>query len=96
MAKLDIESVYQLVPVYPEDRPALSMHAIEWGSQLYVDPMLPFGLHSAPKIFKAQADGQEWYLRKQGIRHVFHYLSSSSPHLTLQNELRPCCGSVNT
>lgn len=36
--------------------------------------MLPFGLRSAPKIFNAVADGLEWYLRKCGVRHVFHYL----------------------
>ena len=41
---------------------------------MYVDPMLPFGLRSAPKIFNALADGLEWYLRHLGVRYVFHYL----------------------
>ena len=26
MAKVDIESAYQLVPVHPQDRPLLAMH----------------------------------------------------------------------
>ena len=36
--------------------------------------MLPFGLRSAPKIFNAVADALEWYVRHQGVRHIFHYL----------------------
>ena len=36
--------------------------------------MLPFGLHSAPKIFNAVANGLEWYLRSRGIRHIAHCL----------------------
>ena len=47
LAKIDIESAYRLVPVHPLDRP---LQAVEWGGMLYVDPMLPFGLGSAPKI----------------------------------------------
>ena len=39
-----------------------------------MDAMLPFGLCSAPKIFTAVADGLEWILRQQGIRHIDHYL----------------------
>ena len=71
LAKIDIESAYRLVPVHPLDRP---LQAVEWGGALYVDPMLPFGLRSAPKIFNALADGLEWYLGHLGIRFVFHYL----------------------
>lgn len=46
----------------------------QWEGALYVDAMLPFGLRSAPKIFNAVADGLEWYLRRRGVRNVFHYL----------------------
>ena len=41
---------------------------------MYVDPMLPFGLRSAPKIFNAVADALEWGVRQQGVEHIFHYL----------------------
>ena len=71
LAKVDIESAYRLVPVHPLDRPLLAM---EWDGHIYLDPMLPFGLRSAPKVFNALADGLEWYLHTQGIRHIFHYL----------------------
>ena len=71
MAKIDIESAYRLVPVHPHDRP---LQAMEWQGNLYVDPMLLFGLRSAPKIFNAVADGLEWYVRWCGVRHIFHYL----------------------
>ena len=39
-----------------------------------MDPMLPFGLQSPPKIFSAVADALEWHLRQRGIRYVYHYL----------------------
>ena len=71
LAKVDIESAYRLIPVHPLDRP---LQAVQWEGQVYVDPMLPFGLRSAPKIFSAVADALEWCVRKRGVRHVFHYL----------------------
>ena len=43
--KLDLESVYRVVPVSPEDRSLLGM---EMNNQLYVDVALPFGLLSHP------------------------------------------------
>lgn len=71
LAKIDIEAAYRLIPVHPQDRP---LQAVEWGGNLYIDPMLPFGLRSAPKIFNAVADALEWSLRRRGIRQIFHYL----------------------
>ena len=67
MAKVDIEAAYRLVPVHPDDRPLLGM---EWKGQVFADPMLPFGLRSAPKIFNAVADAVEWYLNSRGIAHA--------------------------
>ena len=60
MAKVDIETAYRLVPVHPQDRPLLGM---EWRGDVFVDPMLPFGLRSAPKIFNAVADALECALK---------------------------------
>ena len=68
MAKVDIESAYRLIPVHPQDRP---LQAVRWGDQTFVDPMLPFGLRSAPKIFNAVADGLHWHLQRSGLYH--HY-----------------------
>ena len=70
-AKVDIESAYWLIPVHPQDHP---LQAIQWDGRIYIDPMLPFGLRSAPKIFNAVADTLNWYLQQSGIPLVFHYL----------------------
>ena len=71
IAKVDIESAYRLIPVHPGDRWLLGTR---WENRLYIDPMLPFGLRSAPKIFNAIADALEWRLKAVGIQHVYHYL----------------------
>ena len=71
LAKVDIESAFRLIPVHPHDRPLL---AVRWQDQIFVDPMLPFGLRSVPKIFNAVADALHWILHSQGIEHLLHYL----------------------
>ena len=71
IAKVDIESAYRLIPVHPDDRP---LQAVQWDGSVYVDPMLPFGLQSAPKIFNAVADTLHWNLQQSGIPLVLHYL----------------------
>ena len=53
LAKVNIENAYHLIPVHPSDRPP---QAITWEGNIYTDSMLPFGLWSAWKIFKAVAD----------------------------------------
>ena len=50
LAKIDIESAYRLVPVHPLDCP------LQLGGAIYMDPMMPFGLCSAPKLFNAVVD----------------------------------------
>ena len=57
LAKTDIEAAYRLIPVHPQDR---ILQAVRWNNQVYIDPMLPFGLRSAPKIFNAVADALHW------------------------------------
>ena len=71
LAKVDIEAAYRLIPVHPHDRP---LQAMRFNDLVYIDPMLPFGLCSAPKIFNATADALTWILESSGIRQVFHYL----------------------
>ena len=71
LAKVDIESASHLIPVHPDDRTLLG---VQWQGRVYIDPMLPFGLWSAPKIFNAVADALQWYLRLKGIPHIEHYL----------------------
>ena len=71
LAKVDIKSAYRMVPVHPEDRLLLGM---SWNGALYVNAALPFGLHSAPKIFNAVDDTVEWILKQEDLACVFHYL----------------------
>ena len=71
LSKVDIEAAYRLIPVHPQDRP---LQAMEWNDHIYVDPMLPFSLRSATKIFNAVADALNWYLHQAGIQHILHYL----------------------
>ena len=73
LAKIDIEAAYWLIPVHPDDR---CLQAVEWESSIYIDPTLPFGLRSAPKIINAVADALAWQLRQVGIAHVDHYLDN--------------------
>lgn len=71
IAKIDVKSAYRLIPVCPRDRKWLG---IRWNELVYIDGMLPFGLRSAPKIFNVMADGLEWCVAKEGVKHIFHYL----------------------
>ena len=71
MAKVDIEAAYRLIPVHTHDRPLLG---ISWKGSTFVDPMLPFGLRSAPKIFNAVADALHWCLEQEGVAYADHYL----------------------
>ena len=57
LAKVDIKFVYRLIPVHPQDR---LLQGMVWDGGAYIDPMLPFGLRSAPKIFNAVADALAW------------------------------------
>ena len=47
---------------------------MDWDRSLYIDTCLPFGLHSAPKLFNVLADLLSWILTQKGISPVFHYL----------------------
>ena len=70
MAKTDLKSAYQHVPVHPADQHLLG---IEWNGTTYLDRALPFGL-SAPKLFTAVADGVPWALFHVGVHNGVHYL----------------------
>ena len=73
LAKVDIKSTYTLVPIHPADKPLL---AIQLKEGMYVDAMLPFGLHSMPKISTAIADYLQWTVRQRGVELVKHYLDN--------------------
>ena len=47
---------------------------ISWKGAVYMDGALPFGLHSAPKIFMAMADALAWVLLFRGLPNLLHCL----------------------
>ena len=46
---------------------------MKWVGKLYVDKALPFGLRSAPKIFKAVADAMQWILELSRTAKELHH-----------------------
>ena len=72
LAKIDIQSAFRLLPVHPTDRHLLGM---SWTDGVYIDTCLPFGLHSAPKLFNVMADLHAWILQQQGVSELFHYFN---------------------
>ena len=63
LAKLDLKKAYRMVPVHPDDHALLG---IRWGTDVYIDTALPFGLRLAPKIFSAVTDALAWVLHCNG------------------------------
>ena len=69
------QSRYQeCVPECPSapGRSLVDRHALEG---VTLDAALPFGLHSAPKIFTALADAAEWIIQREGVEFIIHYLN---------------------
>ena len=76
ITKINVKSAYRLIPVSPGDHHYLGM---QWNGQVYVDGMLPFGLHSAPKIFNAVVDALEWCVVKEGIQDICDQICKNRP-----------------
>ena len=76
LAKMDIESLHTDSTVHPQDR---ILQAVEREAKIYVDPMLPFGLRSAPKNINTVADALNWGLQQAEIRFIQHYLDDLAP-----------------
>ena len=53
LAKIDIKSAFQLLPVHPADRHLLG---VKWKGSIYIDHCIPFGLRSVPKLFNILTD----------------------------------------
>ena len=71
IAKMDVKQAYRNVPVHPRDRHLLGM---QWGDEVFVDNILPFGLRSAPLLFTAVADALQWAMKKEGVSWLEHYI----------------------
>ena len=85
LAKIDIKSVYWLVPVHPDDRDLLGF---VWGGKYYVEAMQPFSLLSVPKIFIAVADTLEWVICSRGVNLIDLY---SDDFIVMWPAYSQCC-----
>ena len=75
LAKTDVKHAYRQIPVHPQDRPLLGMR---WQGRVFVDGTLIFGLRSAPLIFSAGADVQEWIVQRRAISHRRFHLGGAA------------------
>ncbi len=71
MSKTDIEHAYKLLPVHPEDIPALG---ILWDNQLYFDCTLPMGSRSGCALFEKFATALEYIAWDNGCGPLCHIL----------------------
>ena len=71
LSKVDIQSIFRLLPVYLVDRYLLGM---QWKDRLFIDTCLPFGLQSAPKLFSILTYLLAWILQQQRVTQLLHYL----------------------
>ena len=69
---------------------------------MYCDRALPFGLHSAPKLFTTVADDLAWPMLCRGLANFLHYLDcfffcdplGSSTCARAMEEAIPLCGQL--
>ena len=77
MAKFNVQNAYRIMPVHTEDRHLLD---IKWRDAFYVDMVLPFGVRSAPYIFRCITDLVEWVpKRNYDVTFLMHYLDDFHP-----------------
>ena len=72
MAKVDLKSVFRMIPVRSQNWCLLGM---QWNDCLYINKCLPFGLRSALFLFNQFADALSWIMRANyGVTSHIHYL----------------------
>ena len=63
MSKTDIQSTFQIIPVYPHDWELLGM---QWKGLYFFDTLLPFGLWSVPFLVSSESWNLKWYHVHEG------------------------------
>ena len=71
MMKGDLKAPFRHIPISPCDYRLL---LFEWQGRYYVDIFLPFGLHTAPRIFNLFAEALHWVFETLNEWNVTHYL----------------------
>lgn len=80
MATFDVANGYRNVAIHPQNCPQACPLGIKWRDKFYVDMTLPFGLCSAPYIFKFIADMVQGMLtHNHGVDFLRHYALPDFP-----------------
>ena len=53
LVKADMKEAYQMIPIHPQDQ---QLVGVQSKGEVFIDGMLPFSLHSGPKVLSAVAD----------------------------------------
>ena len=61
LTKIDIKSVFWLLPVHPADQ------HLNWNNNIYIDHCISFSLQSAGKLFNILADLLSWITQNAGV-----------------------------
>ena len=93
-AKLDLANAFKHILVRSQDWPLLGS---SWDLQYldgstcclyYVDPFLPFGLHSFPALFNKYADALQYAMKTNDVQDLLHYLDD---YFTVAPPHSPVC-----
>ena len=72
MAKVDIESAFRIIPLYPADRPLLGFR---WKGKFYMQAVLPMGASSSCAIFEHFSTALVWAAKEKfGVTEVVHVI----------------------
>ena len=73
LTRVDIKSVFCLLPVHTADLHLLGM---KWRGSVYNDHYIPFGFRSAPKLFNVLGDLLAWIMGNTGVSYLIHHLDN--------------------
>ena len=71
LSKTDILHAYKLMPIHPEDVPALGLR---WNGKLYFDRTLAMGTRTGCKLFEIFTTAVEFIAQEHGCTHICHIL----------------------
>lgn len=72
LSKFDIEHAYKILPIHPDDVPAMGFY---WEGSYYFDKTLAMGCRTSAKIFERFTTALEWIMKnKFSLQHCHHVL----------------------
>ena len=88
LSKFDVEHAYKILPIHPEDVPAMGFF---WEGHYYFDKTLAMGCRTSAKIFERFTTALEWIMKnKFMLNHCHHVLDDfllvSKPQLIANHQ----------